>query len=303
MNKKVYNYKFILFFLLPFFFSGCLSEEEKREHYKPSFSVIHEKQLIVGVHPYLNAEKTFLAYQPILTYLESEIKGVHFTLETSVDYADYERKLYEGHFDLSLPNPYQTLQSIQHGYRIVAKVKPDSEFRGIIVARKDRYIKTVEQLQGKAISFPAPTALAATMMPKWFLYERGLNADTQAKPKYVGSQYSSIMNAYSGDTVAAATWPSPWQTWSSENPEKAKEMELLWETPHLVNNGFVVRGDLDKGIVEQIVEHLCKLDVNAKTQILLAATGFEGFEKATNDTYIPVKEFLIRYDQTIGLPK
>lgn len=305
MNKIVYHYKIILFPFLffSFFFSGCLSEEEDFERYKPSYSVVHETELIVGIHPYLNAQKTFLAYQPILTYLESHVDGVHFKLETSIDYADYERKLYAGHFDLSLPNPYQTLQSAQYGYRIVAKVKPDSEFRGIIVARKDRHIKTVEQLRGRAISFPAPTALAATMMPKWFLYQRGLNPDTQAHPKYVGSQYSSIMNAYSGDTIAAATWPTPWRTWSRENPEKAKEMELVWETPPLVNNGVVVRDDLSEAIVEQIVDQLCKLDSDAKTQTLLASTGFEGFKKATNDTYKPVKEFLIRYDQKIGLPK
>jgi len=301
--KSVVRIFFSLIVGIIFLFSGCTSEEGKIKRYKPSSDSAQESELIVGVHPYLNAQKTFLAYEPIFHYFEENLKGVHFRLETSLNYADYERKLYSGHFDIALPNPYQTLKALEHGYRIVAKVKPDSEFRGIIVARKDKHIRFVEQLRAEAISFPASTALAATMMPKWFLYERGLNVDKDSSPRYVGSQYSSIMNAYSGDSVAAATWPSPWKTWQKENPEKAAEMEILWETPVLINNGLVVRSDLNVSIVQKIVESLCALDQHSRGVELLKSTGFEGFERASDRTYTPVKEFLQRYEQTLGLPK
>lgn len=286
-----------------FLFSGCTSEENEIKTYKPSADLAQEGELIIGIHPYLNAQKTFLAYEPILAYLEKKSNGIHFRLETSLDYADFERKLYYGHFDVALPNPYQTLKAVEHGYRIVAKVKPNSEFRGIIIARKDSRIRFVEQLRGKGISFPASTALAATMMPKWFLYQRGLNVDKDSSPRYVGSQYSSIMNAYSGDSVAAATWPSPWKTWQEENPKKAAQMEVIWETPALVNNSLVVRSDLNVSIVQKIVESLCALDKHPKGIELLKSTGFEGFERASDRTYTPVKEFLQRYEQTLGLPK
>ncbi|MCX6073682.1 MAG: phosphate/phosphite/phosphonate ABC transporter substrate-binding protein [Campylobacterales bacterium] len=288
---------------IAFLFSGCTSEENETKTYKPSAVLAQEGELIVGIHPYLNAQKTFLAYEPLFHYFEENLKGVHFRLETSLDYADYERKLYSGHFDVALPNPYQTLKAVEYGYRIVAKVKPDSEFRGIIVARKESHIRFVEQLRSKAISFPASTALAATMMPKLFLYEKGLNVDRDSSPRYVGSQYSSIMNAYSGDTVAAATWPSPWKTWQQENPDKAAQMEVIWETPILVNNGLVVRSNLDASTVQKIVESLCALDKHPKGRNLLKSTGFEGFERASEKSYLPVKQFLQRYEKTLGLPK
>ena len=302
MKYKNLGWYFFIVGIL-FLFSGCTSEESETKTYKPSAVLAQEGELIVGIHPYLNARKTFLAYEPIVHYLEENVKGAHFRLETSLNYADYERKLYSGHFDIALPNPYQTLKALEHGYRIVAKVKPDSEFRGIIVARKESHIRFVEQLRAKAISFPASTALAATMMPKWFLYERGLNVDRDSYPRYVGSQYSSIMNAYSGDTIAAATWPSPWRTWQQENPDKAAQMEVIWKTPILVNNGLVVRSNLNASTVHKIVESLCALDRDANGKNLLKSTGFEGFERASDRTYAPVKEFLQRYEKTLGLPK
>lgn len=292
-----------LLFVFMIFTIGCANDEDQTKSYKPLVASSAETEFVIGIHPYLNSEKTFMAYEPILRYLEERMEGVKFRLETSYDYPDYERKLYQGHFHFSLPNPYQTIQSTEHGYRIAAKMKPDYVFRGVIVARKDRHIRSVEQLRHQAISFPASTALAATLMPKLFLYEKGLNVEKEAKPSYVGSQYSSIMNAYSGDTVVAATWPTPWKTWQEENPDKAKEMELIWETPPLINNGFVIRNDVDLKIAAQVIDLLCSLENTKEGKKLLAQAGFEGFEKATFTTYIPVKSFLIRYDKTIGLPQ
>lgn len=289
--------------LIVLFFTGCLSDGNKGVRYTPSASVPPQtSEWIVGIHPYLNSQKTFLAYEPILRYWEDRT-GLRLRLETSLDYADYERKLYGGHFDISLPNPYQTLKSLDHGYRIVAKVKPDSEFRGVIVARKDRYIRSVGQLRAEVISFAAPTALAATLMPKWFLFEHGLNVDKESFPRYVGSQYSSIMNAYTKDAVAAATWPAPWKRWQLENPRKAKEMELVWETAPLVNNGVVARSDLNATLVQKLTALLCTMDRDPAAKKLLLPTGFAGFEKGDAAQYEPVRKFLIRYDQAIGLPE
>jgi phosphonate transport system substrate-binding protein len=302
---KSLNQYFALFLLGVYviFFIGCTNNENPTQPYKPSVASSAETEFVIGIHPYLNTEKTFMAYEPILCYLEERMVGVKFRLETSYDYPDYEQKLYHGNFHFSLPNPYQTIQATEHGYTIVAKMKPDKVFRGVIVARKDRHIRLVEQLRNQAISFPASTALAATLMPKLFLYEKGLNVEKEAKPYYVGSQYSSIMNAYSGDAIAAATWPIPWKTWQEENPDKAKEMELIWETPSLINNGFVIRNDVDLKIGAQVIDLLCSLENTTEGKKLLTQAGFEGFEKATLATYAPVKSFLIRYDKMMGLPQ
>lgn len=302
-NSIIKSYFISLIVVIGLIFSGCKSEDTDARGYKPTAIPTSKQELIIGIHPYLNAQKMFLAYDPILRYLDDNIPEIHFNLETSVDYGDYERKLYAGHFDIALPNPLQTLEAVKHGYAIVAKMKPDSAFRGVIVARKEYHIRSAEQLRSHAISFPASTAVAATLMPKYFLYELGLNVDKDAHARYVGSQYSSIMNAYSKDTIAAATWPTPWIRWQQENPKKAMEMELIWETPPLVNNGLVVRSDVDENLSDRVVVLLCALDTFPEGKKLLDNAGFEGFERASMKTYVPVERFLRLYDKALGLPK
>lgn len=293
--------KLIVYLLIASIFSGCLDSEQKKL-YRPTGELINKKVYVVGIHPYLNSKKMYNSYRPIFDNLEKQLENVSFVIETSSDYASYNVKLYRGDFHFSLPNPFQTYNALKYNYKVTAKMKPDTVFRGIFVARKDSKLTNVQQLKNKAVSFPAPTALAATMMPLYYLYENGLDVKTVEK-KYVGSQYSSILNAYSSDTIAGATWPPPWESWSKENPDKAKDMEIVWQTEPLVNNGFVVRKDVDEKLSQKIANILSNLDKTKDGQVMLKNAGFAGFELSSNEDYQIVESFLKKYDKAIGIPK
>ncbi len=292
----------LIYLLLLILTVGCGNREEV-QRYEPMGENISEFIYIVGVHPYLNSRKMYDSYLPIIDYLEQRLGNVRFRLETSANYSEYEHKLYRGDFHFSLPNPFQTYNSLSKNYRVIAKMKPDSAFCGIFVARKDAKLSNVAQLKGKAVSFPAPTALAATMMPLYYLHERGIDVDKDITKHYVGSQYSSILNAYSSDTIAGATWPPPWEAWMKENPKKAEEMEVIWQTDPLVNNGFVVRKDVDSKLAGRVAGELVGLSSTETGRKLLRNAGFEGFEYANDSVYDVVAEFLGKYDRAIGIPK
>ena len=245
----------------------------------------------------------YISYRPILDYIESNLDGVSIKLETSSSYAEYNKKLYRGDFDFSLPNPFQTYNSISKGYHVIARVKPDSGFKGIFVARKDSHITKVSQLKGKIISFPAPTALAATMMPLYYLQQNGLDVKNDIKKEYVGSQESSILNAFTKDSLVGATWPQPWNRWKVENPELSKHMEVIWKTDSLINNGVVVKSTLDKTLVSKIEKILVGLDLTKEGRKLLNIAGFDGFRNSNNSDYLIVHDFLMKYDKVIGIPE
>jgi phosphonate transport system substrate-binding protein len=85
----------------------------------------------------------------------------------------------------------------------------DEMFRGIILVRKDSGIHKVTDLKGKKVSYPALTALAATMMPHYYLHTHGIDVNRDIENLYVGSQESSIMNVLRGHVAAGATGPVP----------------------------------------------------------------------------------------------
>lgn len=279
--------------------TGCGKQEE---NYQPGFSqksADNVKEYIVGIHPLHNPERLFEVYGPIVAYIEANIPGSHFKLEASRNYEEFDKKLDGGHFDFAMPNPYQTVRSLKHGYSVFGKMGDDENFRGIILVRKDSGIKKVTDLKGKKVSYPAATALAATMMPQYYLHTHGIDVNRDIENLYVGSQESSIMNVLRGHVAAGATWPVPWKTFVQEHPDQAAELEIKWQTETLPNNGWVVRKDVPPELAAKFSALLFGLNTHEQGRALLARLPISKFEAATDQTYQPVIDYLKVFSETV----
>jgi len=286
--------------ILLFIFSGC--QKDDKDSYNPSYSDAPKKTMktyLFGIHPLHNPKRLFEIYQPLIDYINSRLRNVELKLEASRNYAAYDKKLFSGYFDYSLPNPYQTVESIKYGYTVFGKMGDDENFRGIILVRKDSNIKSVDDLKGKTVSYPAATALAATIMPQYFLHIHGLNISEDIINSYVGSQESSIMNVYLKKSIAASTWPPPWNAFIKERPEIAKEVEIKWTTKPLLNNGLVVKKGIPKELTTQISNILFNLHTSSIGKKLLEPMELTKFEEANNQTYSKVIDFLLIFEKDV----
>lgn len=281
---------------------GACGKADDAVVYAPSFSKQGKevlKEYIVGIHPLHNPQRLNEVYGPIIEYINIHIPEVHFRLEASQNYEEFDKKLYAGHFEFAMPNPYQTVRSLKYGYRVFSKMGDDESFRGIILVRKDSGIKEVFDLKGKAVSFPAPTALAATMMPQYYLHTHGLDVNKDIESRYVGSQESSILNVLRKHVAAGATWPLPWKTFSAEHPELANQLEVKWQTEPLQNNGWVVRKDVPAEIAGKFQMLLNGLNNTEEGRQMLARLPISRFEVATDETFKPVQIFLATFSKQV----
>lgn len=253
---------------------------------------------VIGVHPLHNPRRLDAAFGPLVEHL-SRVTGLPFRLEASRSYEAFEEKLRRRSLAFALPNPYETVRCTAAGYRVLAKLGDDAGFYGILLVRRDAGIGSVADLRGKKIAFPAPTALAATMMPQMFLYEHGLVVGRDYQAVYVGSQDSSIMSVYRGEVAAAATWPPPWRTLSKERPELARELVVRWTTDPLPNNGFVVRDDVPTDVARAVQSELLRPHADASGHYLAAETELGRFGPADETTYAPVRDFLRRFAEQV----
>lgn len=97
----------IVFISISLLFSGC--EIEEKSEYTPTYSKITPVQkdvYIFGVHPLHNPKRLFEVYQPMIDFINKDLKNAELRLEASRNYPAYDKKLFAGHFHFSLPNPY-----------------------------------------------------------------------------------------------------------------------------------------------------------------------------------------------------
>ncbi len=280
--------------LFSFILISCSSEDEGKA-YQPSFTKNIQKntdEYIFGIHPLHNPQRLHEVFSPLIEYLNKNIKGVSFMLEASRNYAAYDKKLYALKFDIALPNPFQTVNSIKKGYKVFAKMSDDHNFKGIILVRKDSGIEKITDLRGKIVSYPAPTALAATMMPQYYIQSHGVNVMTELDNRYVGSQESSIMNVFLKHSEAGATWPLPWIALSKERPELAEQLTVKWQTDPLPNNALVYKPGTPKKLIKKVSLLLFDLHNTEEGKVILNRIGLSSFEAANESTYAPVNNFL-----------
>jgi len=292
--------KYWIITLFSVFLIGC--QQDNSQSYSPQFStekISTETEYIFGVHPLHNPQRLFDVFNPMMDYLSKNISGAKFKLEASRNYAAYDDKLYAQKFDFSLPNPFQTINAIDKGYNVFAKMGDDKNFRGIILVRKDSDIKQVSDLLNKAVSYPAPTALAATMMPQYYLQNNGVDVIDDLDNRYVGSQESSVMNVFLKQTSAASTWPPPWNALRKERPELDEQLKVMWQTEPLLNNGLVVLPRIPNAITEQVSKLLTELHTHDEGQAILEPMELSQYEIANNQTYQPIRDFIIKFSKEV----
>ncbi|HEX8989899.1 MAG TPA: phosphate/phosphite/phosphonate ABC transporter substrate-binding protein [Rhodocyclaceae bacterium] len=280
---------------------AILSLAASAQGYRPTGAAAAQETYVFGVHPYTNPQDLFEAYAPIMRYLERKLPGTRFEVEASRDYPDYEAKLAARRFHFSLPNPAQAVASFEHGYRVIAKMTPDDDFRGLFVARADETISSPAALAGKPLCFTSPTALAATLQPLMWLHDQGVDVKS-LKIHYVGSQFSSILNAWSGEYAACGSTSRFYRNWARANADKAARLKVLWRTPPLPHNAVVVRDDVPADVAARVAQALAGLDKDPAVDQSQFRMDQQHFELADNGAYKPVIDFLRRYDAAIGLP-
>jgi phosphonate transport system substrate-binding protein len=253
----------------------------------------------LAILPLYNPQKLFEAYQPLVDYLNSELQYINIELEASRDYRTFEKKFRARRPELLLANPWQTIQAIDCGYHVIGMAGDADDFKGIFIVRKDTDIIEPHQLKGKRVSYPAPTALAAAIMPQYFLYTHGIDINQDIENVYVGSQESSIMNVYLGNVTVSATWPPSWRSLKKDNPEQAKQLKVVWQTPSLINNSVMIRDDVPDEISKKIQSLLINLADSKHGQVILTGMETARITSANDEDYDVVRTYIKNFEDKV----
>lgn len=299
--------KSLFFIFILFSFLSC---NKQADTYSPIFSdqqptKEYIKEYVLAVHPLHNPERLQKMFGPIVDYINVRLKNAKLKIEASNSYDEYNEKIKTKRIDFLLPNPYQTMMAKKYGYHVIAKMGDDHIFAGIGLVRKDSNIQSIRNLKNKKISFPAPTALAAAMMPQLYLQKHGLNLkNKEAEMKYVGSQESSILAVFHNEVDVGVTWQMAWDSFANDNPEIQNKLMILFKTEPLINNSFMAKQDLDKHLIEEIKTIITNMHNDETGKKILENIKLSKFELANDQTYQIVDKFLKEYESIFGvLPK
>ncbi len=302
LRRWLHSCASVLFVLLPFYLSACSDAEHPL--YKPQYTANPPSgatQFIFAPHPLMSPQKLAEVYGALVDQLNQRLARdrISLKLEASSSYAAFNEKLRGRKVHFALPNPYQTVLAQGYGYKIFGKMDRDVDFRGIVLLRRGAPIDTPLGLKGATVAFPAPTALAATLMAELFFKENGLDPGRDITQLFTGTHDSALRSVCIGTATAACTSPRAWEQFQKSYPEEARLLTVRWQTQNLPNNGLVALDSVPEHVRHKVALAFFQLHESPESRRIVQLSGTSQYLPADNATYAPVHAFIARYNASV----
>ncbi len=217
--------------------------------------------LIVGVVPEFTSLQINKDWTPFLERLSRD-SGVPLKLRTYRRIHDFEADILKGEPDFVFMHPYhQVMARRAAGY--VPLVRDSKPLTGILLVRRDSPVKTVKDLAGEKLAFPAPSAFGAS------LYMRALLAEQEGvkiKPVYVKTHSNVLRQIILGVMPAGGTIRSAFQR---EPDAVTMQLRVLFETPGVAAHPLAAHPRVSKAQREALTKAILHLREDATAAPLL----------------------------------
>jgi phosphonate transport system substrate-binding protein len=174
--------------------------------------------------PQLAVSDTYLAWTPLLDRIGKNL-NICFDLKVLSGIPRFEADLVEGKPDFAYMNPYHLLIARKKQGYLPVVADSQNQLSGIIVVRKDSKISSIKELNGENVAFPAPNAMAASLLVKTH-----------------GNVYRSVAI---GDFIAGGGVNN---TFKRESEALQKELKVIFETPKIMPHPIAAHPRIPKEV-------------------------------------------------------
>jgi len=254
------------------------------------------KVLRVSAIPDENPQELLRIYTPFTNYLSKEL-GLAVKFFPVVDYAATVEVLAAGRLDLVWYGGFTSVQAARRarGARRLVMRSEDAKFTSKFITRKGTGIRSLKDLKGKTFSFGSVSSTSGHLMPRYFLLQAGIIPEKHfSKFGFSGAHDATVAWIEAGRVDAGAVNFLVWDKLVKNKKVDTSKVSVFWTTPPYVDYVWMVRGGLEKGLVERISKAFLKLDYkNPEHKRLLDLHRTRGYIPAKDSDWDGIEEAAI----------
>ncbi len=234
----------------------------------------------VGIVPQFDSRTIHDTWTPILAQLQTRT-GLRFVLVGSANIPVFEKKFEQQEFDFAFMNPYHALMAASHYVPLVRDVA--TQLQGVIVVHKDSPIKKLSDLQGKNMDFPAPNAMATSLLPRAKLNEAGITVQA----RYVKTHTSVYLNVALGQTDAGG---GVQHTLVDQPIQVREKLRIIDRTIEVASHPLMASRRISPDVREKVRAALLALGETADGRAMLSRINIDKVGLATPADYEALKK-------------
>lgn len=232
--------------------------------------------LEIGIFPYLSTRALLSTYQPLQEYLEQRLHR-KVNLVTAPDMRTFVGRTQEGVYTYVVTAPhFARLAQMEIGYRPL--LRANRNLAGVLLARKDGAIRSIDQLRGKTVVTPDSLAIISLLGVE-LLKRNGLIAGKDVIIQSLPTHNAAVVTLQNGAADAAVVSHTAFLQMTPEQRAGLTVITQTAEVPHVMYlaNAKVNATDAQTftQLLQQFIEH------TAEGKKFIDNLGYQGLRAPT----------------------
>jgi phosphonate transport system substrate-binding protein len=221
-----------------------------------SFGPAHSEDVLrIGLVPAEDPRLIIADNQALIDALHASL-GMEIKPFVATDYNGVIEALRAKKLDVALLGPFSYVLAAS-----IAEVDPIAipetqkqgpSYHALIIARKDRNIRSLADLKGKTFAFVDPSSTSGHLFPKSAMLRAGLNPDKDMRAIFAGSHDASAIAVQNGKVDAAAVADGLFQAAVARGVINADEVMIVWTSEPIPGAPVVIRRDLPEPLKQRL---------------------------------------------------
>ena len=263
--------------------TGCDSDTQFERSTKEKDDVV----LTVGIIPSQGDAATRAQYTPMFDYIAAET-GFKYEFMIPSSYDELLEAFINKQVDLALFGgvTYVKANDLAGAVPLVLR-DIDEDFTSVIIVRADHPAKNINDIEGSHFIFGSRLSTSGHLMPRYFLSENKIVPEKFFKKiDYSGSHDKTVKAVVDGRFDAGVANSLVVERMFRAGEINSDIVRIIWESPKYTDYIWAVQPDLDKNIVNKLVNSFLLLSTEDKeTSAILDQVGAKYYLQARDNGF------------------
>ncbi len=223
-----------------------------------------ENSYSFGVLPQRSAVLTAQYWNPILEYVARKA-GITLELKTAHTAPECNAAIALGEYDFVYANTIFRPSNKAADYRVILRPQAQ-EIAGQIVTLEESPVKTVAELDGKAMGFPSQTAFVGYTVPMDHLRREGI----AVTPQFGGNQEGIMGQLKTGRVIAAGVNSQVMNAFAARHGVRYR---VLWESPPYLEMPVSAHPRVSRQVSDAVQRAFVDMNMDPEGQAVLEASA------------------------------
>lgn len=164
-----------------------------------------------------------------------------------------------------------------------------------LIVHKDSPINSIEDVKKNAknlsLGYGDPNSTSGFLVPGYYaMAQHGMDPKTSFKLMRSANHETNLMAVASKQVDVATNNNESFEKFARRNPDKAREIKVIWKSPIIPSDPMIWRKDLDPQLKAKIKEFFVAYGKDEREKAALKKIGIGGFRESNDNQLLPIRQ-------------